>query len=65
MCGYSEVFPINILVMTAVIQLLPFFEKHLPGIRFCSRAVPIIRQVNIILLIQLKSASRRHIARNL
>jgi hypothetical protein len=33
----------NIFVMMALMQLLPFFEKHLPGIKFLSRADPIIR----------------------
>ena len=55
----------NIFVMTALMQLLSFFEKHLPGINFLSGADPIIYLANIILLIQLKSASRRHIALNL
>jgi hypothetical protein len=32
-------------------QLLPFFEKHSSGIKFCSRANPIMRRANIILLI--------------
>jgi hypothetical protein len=41
----------NILVVTALMQLPPFFEKHSPGIKFQSRAVPIIRRANIMLLI--------------
>jgi hypothetical protein len=51
--------------MTALMQLLPFFEKHLPEIKFLSRADPIIRFAKTTLFIQLKSASRRHIAHNL
>ncbi len=55
----------NIFVMMALMQLLPYFEKHLPGIKFLSRADPIIRFATTTLFIQLKSASRRHIAHNL
>jgi hypothetical protein len=38
----------NIFVMTALMQLLPFFEKHLPGIKFLSRAELIIHFANMI-----------------
>jgi hypothetical protein len=32
----------NIFVITALMQLLPLFEKHSPGISFLSKAMPII-----------------------
>jgi hypothetical protein len=40
--------------MMALMQLLPSFEKHSPGIKFLSRADPIIHFAKMTLLIQLK-----------
>jgi hypothetical protein len=42
----------NIFVMMALMQLLPFFKKHLPWIKFFSRADPIIHFAKTTLFIQ-------------
>ncbi len=51
--------------MMALMQLLPFFEKHMSGIKLLSISDPIIRFAKTTLFIQVKSASRSHIARHL